>query len=229
MKTFNPATNSWLGIPNTNVAGIKATEGYMTFIRGDRTANTVNSVTTQTVVRTKGNLYTGDQAPVIVDSGKFGSIGNPYASAVDMRSITKQGLKDFFYVWDPNLGGNNSLGGYQTFYNDGGNYVVTPGLGSYAPAGGVCNYIQSGQAFLIQATWTLVASHLKKKPKGRPWRNFYLCKRVPTTIAYQLVWGKSDGSAYLLDGILTNYGDNYSNSVDDMDAIKPLNQARSFP
>ena len=89
------------------------------------------SPVTATVLRTKGNLYTGDQAPVPVTAGKFASIGNPYASALDMRNITKTGLKDFFYVWDPNLGGSSGFGGYQTFSYNGADYVITPGLGSY--------------------------------------------------------------------------------------------------
>ena len=90
MKTYNSATNSWVGIANTNTATIKATDGYMTFIRGDRTANAFNSTPTQTVLRTKGSLYTGDQAPIPVSAGKFAAIGNPYASALDMRNYYQE-------------------------------------------------------------------------------------------------------------------------------------------
>ena len=68
-----------------------------------------------------------------------------------MRNITKAGLKDFFYVWDPNLGGGSGYGGYQTFSILGGSYIITPGMGSYGPAGSVTNNIESGQAFLVQA------------------------------------------------------------------------------
>ncbi len=40
---------------------------------------------------------------------------------------------------------------YQTFSNDGsGNYVITPGGGSYGASGSISNYIQSGQAFFVQ-------------------------------------------------------------------------------
>ena len=37
MKTYNSSTGAWVGVPNTNTAGIKATDGYMVFVRGDRT------------------------------------------------------------------------------------------------------------------------------------------------------------------------------------------------
>ena len=142
MKTYNPATNTWVGIANTTTATIKATDGYMTFIRGDRTANAFNSAPTQTVLRTKGTVYTGDQTPIPVSANKFAAIGNPYASALDMRNITKTGVKEFFYLWDPKLGGNYGLGGYQTFYLDGsGNYEATPGMGSYGAFGSANNYI----------------------------------------------------------------------------------------
>ena len=126
MKKYNPVTNTWTGIANTST-NIKATDGYMVFIRGDRTANAFNSPVTQTVLRTKGSLYTGDQTPVTVSAGKFATIGNPYASALDMRNIHKPGLKDFFYVWDPKLGGIYGVGAYQVFSNNGSDYVITPG------------------------------------------------------------------------------------------------------
>ena len=165
MKTYNSATNTWVGIANTNTATIKATDGYMIFIRGDRAAIAFNSTPTQTVLRTKGSLYTGDQAPIPVSAGKFASIGNPYASALDMRSITKTGLKDFFYVWDPNLGGSNGNGGYQTFSYNGADYVITPGMGSYGASGSVSNYIRADRHSLYRQILVVAALLLKKLPK----------------------------------------------------------------
>ena len=46
-----------------------------------------------------------------------------------------------------------------------GNYVITPGMGSYGASGSVSNYIQSGQAFFIQAASGRAALLLKKMPK----------------------------------------------------------------
>src|SRR6185312_3237139 len=101
----------------------------------------------------KGPLYTQDQAPIIVNPNKFAAIGNPYASALDFRSLTSSGLKDFFYIWDPKIGGQFGYGGYQTLSDDGaGDYVVTPGGGSFGASGSLCNYIKSGWAFFVQAT-----------------------------------------------------------------------------
>ena len=62
MKTYDPVTDSYIGIATTNAAFSPALGGYMTFIRGDRTANAFGLPATSTVLRTKGVLYTGAQA-----------------------------------------------------------------------------------------------------------------------------------------------------------------------
>src|SRR5678815_3540424 len=123
----------------------------MTFVRGDRTAIGLGATPTVTVLRTKGTLFTGNQN-YTVNPGAFTSIGNPYAAPLDMRQISKPGVKEFFYLWDPSLTGSNGLGAFQTFsFNAGdGNYYPTPGGGGY-PAGGLpYSFIQSGLAFFVQ-------------------------------------------------------------------------------
>ncbi len=239
MKTYNTVTNSWAGISNTN-ATIKATDGYMIFIRGDRTATAINSIPTQTVLRTQGDLYTGDQAAIIVNPGKFAAIGNPYASALDMRNITKTGMKNFFYVWDPNLGGSYGWGGYQTFSYNGSDYIITPGLGSYGATGSVSNYIQSGLAFFVQATAGGGSVTLKEGAKTSGSAQVSIPSRLPQSAASvpvgllpselrtTLYGVNADNSTYIVDGILNNYGDDYSNSVDDMDAIKSTNSGENL-
>ena len=114
-KTYDAATNSWIGISGTNIP-IKTNEGIMTFIRGDRTANSLYASASPTVLRTKGKLYIGTQSTTPVTAGKFASIGNPYASALDMRKIDIAGGADsIFYVWDPKLASSLGFGAYQTF------------------------------------------------------------------------------------------------------------------
>ena len=145
-----------------------------------------------------------------------------------MRNIVKPGIKDFFYVWDPYLGGEYGFGGYQTFSNNGTDYVVTPGLGSYGANGSVSNYIQSGQAFLMQAT--VAGGSVTFKEGAKPHNSVIpgasgLSNPQLRTGLYGV---NADNSTYILDGILNNYGDNYSNSVDDMDAIKPVNSGVSL-
>ncbi|MEP6948534.1 MAG: immunoglobulin domain-containing protein [Ginsengibacter sp.] len=228
MKRYNPANNTWVGIANTNTVTIKATDGYMVFVRGDRTANAFNSVATQTVLRSNGDLYMGDLPSITVNANEFTAIGNPYPSALDMPNITKTGLKDFFYLWDPNLGGNYGLGGYQTFSYNGMDYIVTPGLGSYGAVGSANNYIKSGQAFFVQGAGTGGSLTFKEAAKTSS-AVVSVAAPVPQPQLRTSLFGvNTDSSTYMIDGVLSNYDDSYSNNVDDMDAIKFSNVSENL-
>ena len=152
MKTFDPVSSNWLGIANTNSTTIKNNTGYMVFVRGDRTANAFNSPVTETVVRTKGELYTGLVGPFQAVPGKLASIGNPYASPVDFtKLITTPGIDTMFYVWDPFIKGYYNAGGFQTLSAT-NNWEPVPGGSLAYPKSVPCSTIQSGQAFLVHAT-----------------------------------------------------------------------------
>ena len=229
MKTYNSATDTWTGVSGTGI-NIKATTGYMVFVRGDRTANAFNSPVTQTTVRTKGTLYTGNQAAITVNAGQFTAIGNPYPSTIDMRNITKTGVKDFFYVWDAALAGAYGYGAYQTFSNNGsGNYVITPGGGSYGASGSISNYIQSGQAFFVQGDVGGGSLTFKEAAKTTGSGVVSVAPSIPTPQIRANLYGvNADNSTYMADGLLINYDDNYSNKVDDLDAIKQTNTSENL-
>ena len=65
-------------------------KGYFVLVRGDRSVYT-SGCTHPTILRTKGQLFTPANLPpsTTVLAGKFESVGNPYASAIDLRSISK--------------------------------------------------------------------------------------------------------------------------------------------
>ena len=229
LKTYNSSTNTWVGVANTNSTNIAAKYGYLIFFRGDRSVTSAFGTATSSVLRNKGNLYVGSQPAINISSNQFGSIGNPYASALDMRNITKTGLKDFFYVWDPKLGGGSGYGGYQTFSNSGSNYVVTPGGGSYGSSGSTNNYIQSGQAFLLQATASGGSITLTEAAKTSGSALVSSPVAPPSSSLIVNLYGVNpDDSTYMADGFIVNYGENYSNLVDDMDAIKSTNSSENL-
>ncbi len=152
MKTYLPVSDSWMGVPNTNTLQIKSTEAYMTFIRGDRLANSFNSTPTETTLRTKGDLYTGDQPALNVLANKYAAIGNPYASPIDFTNVTKTGgVDDKFYAWDPHIAGNYGYGGYQTLSSI-NNWEPVPGGSVNYPSGIPHTTIQSGEGFFVHAT-----------------------------------------------------------------------------
>jgi hypothetical protein len=230
LKKFDPVSNAWVGVPNTNQYGIKNPEGYMLYLRGDRTVigSSPANVVAPTVLRTKGLLYSGNLPPIAVLPGKSQSIGNPFAAPIDLRKISKTGVKDFFYAWDPALNGLYGAGGYQTFSPDGnGNYTVTPGGGSYGPAGSINNYIESGKAFFVQGTvaggTVNFTEHAKYDPadadnQGSGQRKLQL----------SLLTVNADSSSFISDGLLVNFSDSYSNAVNDEDAVKFANTGENI-
>jgi hypothetical protein len=161
MKTFDPGAapgaGTWVGIANTSPLSISNQKGYMVFIRGNRNDTTYNGTINPTVLRATGQLYTptGTLPPVTtVLNGRFASIGNPYASAIDFLNVNKTAapaIDDAYYVWDPLLAGSYGLGAYQ---------LISAANGWKPSPGGTNNYnaavaytkIQSGQAFFVHAT-----------------------------------------------------------------------------
>lgn len=229
LKTYNSLTNVWDGVPSTNIP-IENTSGYMFLIRGDRSVITSSAPATATTLRTTGQLYTtGVNAPStkVVDAGKFASIGNPYASAVDFSKLTiTGGIGTQFYVWDPRLtiGTSYGLGAYQTFTWTGSDFIVTPGGGSYT--NGNTN-IESGQAFLVHAPATSGTITFTEAAKVS---GHNLVHR--STLGYweMLRWNLysvTGGSRYLMDGVMTQFNPSFSNAVDQDDAIKLNNVGES--
>lgn len=149
---YDSSSNTWTGVTATTSA-IANTTGYMLFIRGDRTATPANSLITATTLRTTGTIYQGTQTAIPVSNNKFSLAGNILPSAIDFRNVTRSANVDAaYYVWDPKLTGSYGLGAYQTFTLSGGNYLISPGGGSYGANGSINNTIESGQAFLVHAT-----------------------------------------------------------------------------
>ncbi len=152
IKTFVSVTSLYDAGPVNTSAIIDNPKGYMLFIRGDRTVST-GSGTTATKLRIKGTLHTPAVPPavIVVNAGKYESVGNPYASQIDFTRLTRTGgVDNKFYTWDPTLGGLYGVGGYQTITATNA-WVPVPGGGNYA---GTHTTIESGQAFFIQSTTT---------------------------------------------------------------------------
>ncbi len=231
IKTYVPATNAFVGITSTNNA-MNSTDGYMTFIRGDRTVISTATAPTQTVLRTTGYLYTGDQPSILIAANKFNGVGNPFASAIDVRNITKTGLRDFYYLWDPKMGGLYGYGGYQVLSKDiSNNYVITPGGGSYGTPGSVNNTIQSGQAFFIQGGSSGGSITLKEAAKVSNSVQAFGTNATatnPGNLRVTLNGINPDSSTYIADGVSVDFDDSYSNAIDDLDAAKTGNTGENL-
>lgn len=151
VKVYEPVTNTWIGIPSTFI-NLENYQSYMIFIRGDRSANSLNALPTPTIMKSIGMIYTPSNPPPIIKvlAGKFQPIGNPYASAIDYSKIDRSPeIENSFHVWDPEYYGEHGLGGYQTISPVLG-YKAIPGNTSLYNSTSDYRYIQSGQAFFVR-------------------------------------------------------------------------------
>ncbi len=226
VKRYDAVTKKYIGLSNTS-ASLASTEGWMTFIRGDRTSVGTTGQSTPAILRSKGSLFTGTQAAITVLAGAFKSVGNPYACAIDMRKITKSGIQNVFYVWDPYLG--NGLGGFQTFTpGSDGNYKPSPGFGSYASPSTPYNFIQSGAAFFVlgnalpAANGTITFTENAKA--GADSANVLLHRNASPNAEEAIMrtnlYAINNESFSLIDGTSHLFSDTYNNDVDLSDASK---------
>jgi len=134
---------------------------------------------------------------------------------------------DAFYVWDPKLTNNNfsayGFGGYQTFIGNGnGTYRVIPGGGSYDSinTNNVLGNIQSGQAFFVHATGVFGTVEFSESSKVD---GSVLVTRGSALQRMQLATKLSvinNNQTVLLDGVVTEYQDEFSNEIDANDIPK---------
>lgn len=213
---------AWKGIPNTNSTVVTNRPGYMLFVRGDRSVDLsqgIYAVPTTTILRTSGQLKTGDQSFPVVATG-FTVVGNPYASPIDFHQLTRTNVQDNFYQWDPKLAGPSGVGGFVNISWNGSSYDITPSSGG----SNLNQFVQSGSAFLVRSLngssgGTLVVKESDKSATQSINAN-RSASAPPAILKTNLYSQNADGSSYIIDGILNSYADIYSDTLDKYDAVK---------
>jgi hypothetical protein len=238
MKYFDPnigTSGDWVGVSNTSNS-LYDQRGYMLFVRGDRTVTTSTSPANLTNMRSKGIIFQPiDPPPVtVVGAGALASVGNPYASAVDLNYMMTAGsgngftgLNNDVIVWDPLLYGTYGLGGYQTLSAI-NNYVPVAGGTSYYPAGVSNANIQSGQSFFVRSSGAIGTVKFTEDAKLNSNR---LVNRIADTSVrkyfraylYTNTGIIADGNAVVFDSSLENFIDGKSTQID------PLNPFETDP
>lgn len=230
IKTYNSETNSYDKGPLNTSLPLYNPKGYLILVRGDRTVYTHNGAATPTVLRSKGNIVTGPTAPITVKKDTWESIGNPYPSQLDLRKLKRTGgVDDMVFVWDPKLGGAYGLGAFQTLTSDGTNYYATPGGGSYGS--GPNNFIQSGQAFLVQASGndgTVYFTESMKETGSLSLLRGGTGERRKVEYIRTSLNGIANGVPFLTDGNLVQFSEDFSNEIDGMDARKMTNTSENL-
>jgi len=236
MKTYDTSgTGSWKGISRTDTV-LYNKKGYMLFVRGDRSVTASAAPATATILRSTGKIFdpVSNIPPVTtIGSGKFESVGNPYASAIDFSNdaavLKSANVQRIFYVWDPRLGGVYGYGAFQTFIKGtDNNYTVLPGGGSYDTAGAVQNHIQSGQAFFVHTfggTGTISFTENAKISGSE------IVTRPGNRLAMQLrtnLYVVTATGSILMDGVQSDFDISYANDIDMLDALKLDNSGESL-
>lgn len=228
IKTYNSNTNLWIGLPSTHAPFSHPSNAYMVFVRGDRSANAVTSPETPTVLRSQGELKTGDQPVVDVTPGKFIAVGNPYPADLDMSKInTSRNM--FYYIWDQHLG--NSYGAYQVFMRiDKNEFMAVPGGGTYQNLSE--NIIPAGQAFFA---YNLNGGTLQitENSKAGQFPSFGTMREM-APVDYEnnsglklRLYSVQSEKETLVDGIFQNIGKEFSKNIDEYDALKSTNTSEN--
>ncbi len=217
MKYYNESNSSWTGIVKTSDPVYNA-KGYMIFVRGDRSVDgkTVTDPN-PTNLRTKGKLILGDQVLALPANNMFASVANPFASDIDMRNVSQSTGSDFFYVWNPLLGGTYGNGDYEFCLKMGNDFYTFP-------RGQKSNLIKSGQAFFVQTAKTASTLSIKESSKasangGQNQRPQGVSEKT-AQIRTALYSVASDETSALVDGTLQQFSSSFSNDITEMDGKK---------
>jgi hypothetical protein len=227
---------AWQAVPNTTslIAVAGGNKSYMLFSRGNRSvtpAMGTGATPTPVILRTKGSLFQGDLPAIpLSTAGEFAAIGNNYASAIDFTLLTKPNIDQSFSVWDPKMPGSQGLGAWVTFSASTPTpWVPVPGGGSYT-AGVANKRIESGQAFMVHTTSGSATVTIKESSKvtnsnlvSRPLGNNSVKSGITTNL-----YNMSTGVANIADGNVVVFSPDYSNIIDENDAIKATNFGDNF-
>lgn len=156
--TYSASAQAWSSIINTTTPTFKVGVAYQIMVRGDRSIDMRTNTPTPntTIIRTTGipatcNFTFSPSTTVPLSSAAtgFSFIGNPYWAIVNWHSVSKSGIENTLYYWDPTLAGSNSRGAYTTLLLDGSGNETRSNNSSR-----VSKYLQPGQGFFVRNTNT---------------------------------------------------------------------------
>ncbi len=219
---YNANTSAWIPASNTNATTLDALQGYLLYIRGDRTIDLTSTASplpsNNTTLRATGRLLTGTQTfSGLIGNGSgdgFNLIANPYASAINWASVyaASTGLSQFYTYWDPNFG---TRGGYVTVKTDG-----TKTVGTNADVN-----IQSGQAFFVQASGSASPAVSIQETHKSATNNLDVFRIGTQTesLSTSLYFNDENNNRRIADGVLSVYNNSYSVNMDGDDALQIAN------
>ena len=230
---MEPGSGAWSVPSSTTGVPITNYNGYMLFVRGDRSivvSNQYINTSGAANLRIKGNINIGN-VPVPIVSGKQ-IVCNPYPSAISMNAVNYTGVlfnsvaTNTYYLWDPKLFGSKGVGAWVTFQSkgDGATFTIVPNpvdsgyMSQYTNTG----VLESGVAFMLDApSASTMAFTESAKVSGS--NSIGFASRPMSTIAemyINLAYRDTSGRAILSDGVAMMYSSDFNNEVDAQDAVK---------
>ena len=217
IKYYNPVADNFIDVSNTNNV-IANSAGYFLFVRGDRSVTQYGLGST--TLRLKGQLRAGlFQQFAFPATGYFLSVGNPFASRINFKSVIRTNITNSFTVWNPLSPGLYNLGAYET-------YVYNAGTNNYERPGGIVrNYIESGEAFFISRT-TLGTNRIRIFESSKGLGSSLQSRTGVTNPTLEILMYVRDTigtNTYMADGVIMNFDKNYSSGLDNDDVLKLSN------
>jgi len=232
---MEPGSGAWSVPASTTGVPVTNFNGYMLFVRGNRSIVVSNQfVTTSGAanLRIKGKINIGNVSVPVVTGRQI--VCNPYPSAISMNSVTYRGAlfnsvaTNTYYLWDPLLFGSKGAGAWVTFQSKGDNatYTIVPnpvdsGYMSQYTNGGV---LESGVAFMLDApSASTMAFTEGAKVTGSSSIGFASRPMGAVAELYiNLACRDTSGRAILSDGVAIMHNSDFNNEVDAQDAGKLL-------
>ncbi len=223
---FDNNTQAWTAITNTETNTLNVGEGYRLMVRGDRSIdmNTNTPSPTNTILRTTGTLKIGTHtvSGLSATADAYNFIGNPYQSPVDIQTVLTSSTNvnpNFYYVWDPKVGGTNGRGAYVTYsFSTNTNNVSGSAVNAF---------LQPMQACFVKTLANGATSVVFQEANKTTTTNENVYKNADSGIPiFQL--NLFDAASFTqgntaVDGVMCVFGSNFSNNLDAFDAEKLTN------
>lgn len=219
MQLWDETMAMFMPITSTLTTSIGSEQGYLVLVRGDRSVDLTvpNAPATNTVLRSKGGLKTGDQPAIPVPANQFTLVGSPYASPIDFTRITRTNVPDRFYVYDPQ---RSTTGAFVLL--EGPDYTPMNAYGRYVDSN---TLIQSGQAFMVEGDMTSTGSlTITENSKAATDRLVFRTGSInDEKLKINLHVVNANSTTTLADGAMARFDASYLNDVTSEDAGKPDN------
>jgi hypothetical protein len=229
LRTYNTTNNTWTAVTNTQSTNLftsaasAANNAFLIFPTAPYGGGNIVTDATITTLKATGALQTGAQTFSIPDaafsnSEKIHLIGNPYASPVDFNLLTRTNVVKKFWVWDPQLSG---LGAY-VLVSD----IDNDGTFSVSPSSTQTQHIQSGQGFFVEVSGTGASLGFNEDDKSSS--NINTVFRTGTGTERLSIDMINPNDGLVIDGILAEYNNNFSNGVAAEDGQKLFRSGENF-